>query len=234
MNMLSRAKIGAVVSVLVTGSLAFASSLPANTRLVSFSTPVAASSTTGTNAAPGGGGSGYPVRPITWDDFKDSCKNPGQHQAQRPPENIKVVCRDQRWSWVLGANAGSKELPQSRSIGTELFSDKFHVAADKNDVCADGLKVGCPIYDQVELTFNLEESVSCEDVQNFAGSLTDFCECALNDAYTKNPGAYTSAPTGKSVDVCSDSSTGTLPTSPGPHKLQDSSGSSGLFNPNLN
>jgi hypothetical protein len=220
-------KLIVMISVLVTASTAFAS-LPVHPRQISFSTPAAASTSP----------DGFPVRPLTWDQFKDSCKNPGQYQAQRPAENIKVVCRDQRWSWVLSSTAGSKDLDQSRAIGTELFSDKFHVVAATNQVCADPLKVGCPVYNQVELDMNTEQAVTCDDVANFAGSITDFCEGVLNNAYNSNPGSYSSTPTGKSANLCDGGGTQTNPnpnnggtqTTPNPNPTQ----ASGLFNPNLN
>jgi hypothetical protein len=148
----------------------------------------------------GGQGPGD-VRELDWNQFLESCQNPAAFQAQRPPENIKITCGDMSYQWIP-AGAGSMDLPGSRVVRTEVFSDKYHVQAQDNTMQVAPSVGSCPRFKEVQQTLTTERSVTCKEILKFQGDLKDYCASVIDSARGDNANLVQTQDTGRTLDFC--------------------------------
>lgn len=141
------------------------------------------------------------ARQLNFADFKMSCTNPAQFQAQRPPQDIKIICKDLRYSWV-NADAGQVRMPATRTVTSEVYSDKYHVAVDENRLASDDSVGACSRYKEVAQTLSTERAVTCDEILAFQGELHDYCASVTDQVLSANSGAVEIADTGRVIDTC--------------------------------
>lgn len=138
---------------------------------------------------------------LTYEQFIDSCKNPATHGHQRPPQNIRVACKNVARSWQP-IEAGSTSLSEARNLSAELFSDKYHVALANFVIAVPELSVSCPRLREVTETSEIEKSLTCEQVIAETRDLEAICFDAINEAIAENPDLVVIVPTGRTYNAC--------------------------------
>ena len=138
---------------------------------------------------------------VSYADFVESCKNPTAYGHQRPPQNIRISCKDVKKTWEA-IEAGSTTLAESRQIAAELFSDKDHVALENFLVALPEFNVACPRYREVIATAQIEQAYTCAQVIAETRSLKEICVDAINEATAENPDLIETADTGRTFGVC--------------------------------
>lgn len=141
----------------------------------------------------------HPV--LSFEEFRDSCQNPGSHGAQRPPENVKIQCKNVRTGWQQ-IESGSTQLSESRTVTAELFSDKFEVCAQDFNIAQPEANVVCPRLREVIETVQIEKSLTCAQILATEDGLDKLCLDAINEAISANPDLVQSEPTGRTFSVC--------------------------------
>jgi hypothetical protein len=139
---------------------------------------------------------------LTYADFIKSCQNPAGQGQQRPPENIRVACKNIQRTWQP-LEAGSTTIAESRNISTELFSDKYHVLSENFVVAVPELNVSCPRLREVMQTSQIEKAMTCAQVISETRSLKEVCLDAINEAISANPDLVVTVPTGNTYSSCS-------------------------------
>lgn len=139
---------------------------------------------------------------LSYDDFVKSCKDPGAYGHQRPADNIKISCKNMQTVWQP-VEAGATTLVESRSISSELFSDKYHVALKDFSVAVPELNISCPKFREVLETSQIEKSFTCAQIVAETRTLEALCVDAIDEAVSQNPDLVTTAPTGKTYNSCS-------------------------------
>jgi len=147
------------------------------------------------------GPSGLPVRELSWTDFKEACAHPEQFQAQRPQMNIKITCADTINTWKPMPQ-GVTNLDRARLVETAVFSDKYNVAAEANQMPIDGLQGACLRFKEVTQKIKTERSISCSDVLSYKGELKEYCAAALDQVRVDNPRLIGEVETGRIVGSC--------------------------------
>ena len=137
----------------------------------------------------------------SFDDFRDSCQNPGAHGAQRPPEAIKLQCKNVRTGWEQ-VESGATGLTETRVITAELFSDKFEVAAVDYNIATPEANVVCPRLREVVQTVSIEKSMTCDQILATEDGMDTICLAAINEAISANPDLVQTVPTGRLYSVC--------------------------------
>ena len=139
---------------------------------------------------------------LTFADFKLSCQNPQQFQAQRPPEGIKIVCKDVRYTWVPVAAGQVRMATTPRTVTGELFSDKYHVSIEqKSMACAEAVGA-CSRFKEVGQKVETERAVTCDEILQFTGGLHEFCATATDQLIASNASAAQVYDTGRVMDTC--------------------------------
>jgi len=139
---------------------------------------------------------------LTYAQFVDSCQNPSSYGAQRPPQNIRVACKNVQTTWNP-IEAGGTTLEESRLLSTELFSDKYHVVLQSFDVETPEFNVSCPRFREVVETSQIDKALTCEQVLVETRDLKEICIDAINEAISQNPDLVEVAPTGRTFSSCS-------------------------------
>lgn len=137
----------------------------------------------------------------SFEDFRDSCQNPGAHGAQRPPEAIKIQCKNVRTGWQQ-IESGATGLAESRVVTAELFSDKFEVAAVDYNINTPEANVVCPRLREVVQTVAIEKSLTCGQILATEDGMDKICLDAINEAISANPDLVQTTPTGRLYSVC--------------------------------
>ncbi len=143
-----------------------------------------------------GGGS------LSYVDFVKSCQNPGSFGQQRPPENIRISCKNVERVWE-NVDAGAVKVPGIRTVSAEVFSDKYHVAMENFAVPMEELIVACPKLREIIQTSQIEKSLNCEQVIAETRSLEQVCVDAINEAVAQNADLVEKTPTGGTLSLCS-------------------------------
>lgn len=138
---------------------------------------------------------------VSYTDFVESCKNPTAYGHQRPPQNIRISCKDVKKTWEP-VEAGSTTLTESRQIAAELFSDKDHVALESFMIALPEFNVACPRFREVTATSQIEQAYTCAQVIAETRSLQEICVDAINEATAENPDLVEIVPTGRTFSVC--------------------------------
>ena len=143
-----------------------------------------------------------PSGDMTYESFLDSCKNPAAYGAQRPPENIRVSCKNVHSTWVP-IEAGGTALSETRNLSTELFSDKYHVVLQSFEVETPEFNIACPRYREVIETSQIDKSLTCEQVLAETRGLKEICLDAIDEAILANKDLVEVVATGKTFSGCS-------------------------------
>lgn len=138
---------------------------------------------------------------LTYDQFVKSCKNPDAFGHQRPPEQIKVICKDEKTRWVPVESAAF-DLETIATLSAELFSDKHHVAEEHFPQPGGEANGVCPRLREDLTSVALELSLTCSQVLNEKRDLEDICLDAIASAEAANPDIRESAPTGNLYEPC--------------------------------
>lgn len=138
---------------------------------------------------------------LTYDQFVESCKNPDAYGHQRPPEQIKVICEDEKTRWVPVESAPF-ELPTVASLTAELFSDKHHVAKEYYAQPGGENSGVCPRLREDVGDTAVELSLTCAQVLNEKRDLEDICLDAIASAEAANPDIREYVPTGNTYEPC--------------------------------
>ena len=142
---------------------------------------------------------------LTYEQFLESCQNPDAFGHQRPPENIKVICADERTRWVPVESAPF-ELDTTAVLSSELFSDKHHVALETYPQPGSEANGVCPRLREDLTSAVVEFSLTCSQaLNNKAGDLEDLCQDAIATAEAANPDIRESEPTGRFYEPCDES-----------------------------
>jgi hypothetical protein len=144
-----------------------------------------------------------PSQPLSWEDFKKACADPGQFGKQQPPSDIRIICKDTTTSWV-GVESGQMDLDSNRKITAEVKSDKFHVVPQTNDAAVSDRTGSCTRYKEVEQVYMAPEVVvTCADILNHKGTLQEFCATKVDESKGKNPKLTTTTDTNRApIDTC--------------------------------
>jgi len=158
---------------------------------------VSMSAFAGDNTTPGNGNS----KPISWDELKERCAHPERFDVQRAPQNIKIQCSDTKTTWAAAA-PGEVALPGKRKVTAGVFADKFFVNHDSKEVPVYSKTGSCHRFKEIEETMTIERAVSCADILNFKGDLSEFCVSAVDAAKGSNPKLVEQKETGDFMDTC--------------------------------
>lgn len=139
---------------------------------------------------------------LSYADFVKSCQNPGSYGQQRPPENIRVACKNVARVWEP-IEAGATMISESRNLSAELFSDKYHVIAENFVIAVPELNVSCPRLREVLQTSNIEKALTCAQVIAETRTLEQVCVDAIDEGIAQNPDLIVVTPTGKTFTSCS-------------------------------
>lgn len=157
---------------------------------------------------------------LTYEEFLEACKNPDSQGAQIPPEQVKVLCVDEKLIWQP-IESGTVNLEQSRLLSAELFSDKYHVNAEEFPLDLPEAAVACPRQREILETAVVEKPLSCAQVLNEKRGLKEICREAINSAIAANPDIVESVPTGRIFSACEGD------TNPGQEPDQQQEGQTG-------
>jgi hypothetical protein len=139
---------------------------------------------------------------LSWDEFRESCTNPAKFHSQRPPENIKVICKDVRQSYVP-MESGSINLPSFRVVGSQLLSDKYYVTNTAESVGVISPNAACAQFKGIEQTLNVERVVTCDDILANQLSLRDTCVEFIDSAKNDNIEIVATRDNGQTISTCS-------------------------------
>lgn len=140
---------------------------------------------------------------LTYAEFLSSCQNPGAFGHQRPPQSIKIDCKNVYTGWEQ-IESGSFSLPESRQITSEIFSDKYHVSVADYSIETPDRRVTCPRLREVIQRVTVEKSITCEQILANPQSLETLCLQVIDEAVANNPALVVSSTTGRVYNVCSD------------------------------
>lgn len=138
---------------------------------------------------------------LSYDQFKESCKNPGAYGHQNPPTKIKLQCKNSFKGWQP-IESGSTRLSESRFITSELFSNKHTVASKTSGVRVPEQIATCPRFREVMETAAIEVSLTCDQVTSDERDLQEICLSELDSAIAENADIVETTPTGSIYSVC--------------------------------
>jgi hypothetical protein len=153
------------------------------------------------NQAFAGNGGNQTLTTLTWDQFQTQCSNPGSTSTQVAPQNIEVQCTNDQKEYVADTS-GSVPLANSRIVTTALSSNKFQVESETTNVQEPGAAGSCLRYKEVEETFSIQMSLTCSDILNIKGDITDYCASQTALVKSANPKIVTVHDTGAAIDTC--------------------------------
>lgn len=138
---------------------------------------------------------------LTFEQFRESCKDPRRFQNQRPPLNIKVICSDTKTLWVP-RDISTVAIDSFRKVKTELLSDKYHVRPQENWVPSIAVNVDCPVLKEEVRTLTTEHEITCKDVENSEITLLSFCKGQLDSTISTNGDLVEIRRTGRDLAIC--------------------------------
>lgn len=144
---------------------------------------------------------------LSYEEFLEACKNPDSQGAQIPPDQIKVLCVDEKLRWQP-TESGIIDLDQSRLLSAELFSDKYHVNAEEYVLELPEAVTSCPQQREVLETAVVERPLTCAQVLNEKRGLKEICQEAIDSAIAANPDIVETVPTGRTFSTCGDNGPG--------------------------
>jgi hypothetical protein len=153
------------------------------------------------NNQPGSSGPAASARAISLDEFRERCAHPDQFDVQKAPQNIRIQCGVSEHEYVT-STSGEVPLPDTRHVTTALVADKFFVNATAQDVAVAGKGGSCLRFKEVEKDLTIEKPLSCDDLLNMKGDLSDYCSSAIDLAKGSNPKLVQTKDTGKVIDTC--------------------------------
>lgn len=145
-------------------------------------------------------------RPVTFEQLKESCLNPGRFQNQNPPANIRVRCSSESLDWIPGA-ARETSLEASSRLTSSLQADKFSVSANTRNIARPESTFACPTFQQVRREFTSERVVTCAELADVT-SLHQLCLTEIDEQTRDNPDATVETPTGLVASGCNLSRSG--------------------------
>jgi len=140
---------------------------------------------------------------LTFEQFKESCRNPGAYGHQNPPTMIKLQCRNTKEGWQP-IESGSTGLAESRFITSELFSSKHTVGARTAEVNVPERVAMCPRFRGVMEKAAIEVALTCDQVLTEERTLSQLCLDEINSAINENPDLVEVTPNGAIFSVCSE------------------------------
>ena len=139
---------------------------------------------------------------MTYESFLDSCKNPASYGAQRPPQNIRLSCKNVQSTWAP-ISAGGMALGETRNLSAEIFSDKYHVALQSFEVDTPEFNIACPRFREVIETSQIDKFLTCEQVLTETRDLKEICYDAIDEAISENRELVEVVATGRTFSGCS-------------------------------
>jgi hypothetical protein len=155
----------------------------------------------GASQAFAGDGGDQTMTTLTWQQFQNQCANPGSTATQATPQNIEVQCTNDQKEYVADASA-SVPLANSRIVTTALSSNKFQVESETNTVAEPADAGSCLRYKEVEETFSIQMSLTCADILNIKGDISDYCVSQTALVKSANPKIVNVRDTGAVIDNC--------------------------------
>lgn len=143
---------------------------------------------------------------LTYDDFKKSCLEENYLGQQRPPQKIKILCKNAMTSWQA-IESGPLALEESRSINAELFSDKYHVSSADFQIATPEHVTTCPRFREVIQSVTLERALTCEQVKADDQDLKDLCLQVIDEEIAANSDLVEVKATGRTFSGCDNSVT---------------------------
>lgn len=128
----------------------------------------------------------YAQKTLTFAQFKQLCLNPGQFNAQRPPQKISITCANKVTKWVPAETTNPLDMKTTRTVTTSLISDKAQVRSTTVLIPAEPVVMDCPVMKEVVATIEIEKPVTCKDVVGKNVSLTEFCVTGLDTVITES------------------------------------------------
>lgn len=138
---------------------------------------------------------------LGFDEIREGCMDPAKFQNQVAPKNLQVTCEDRSTKWLAVASS-TVELNRSREIISSLTSDKYSVAPVNQILSVDSQRASCPRFKEVLETINFTKATTCEELIEFKGTETDFCQDILDRVRQSNPKSIEVTETGNVVDLC--------------------------------
>jgi len=145
--------------------------------------------------------SSLPVKEITFDQFKEACKNPDGFSRQIAPTNIQATCKDVQYKWALNT-PGEIKLPNSRYVTTAMTSDKYSAKAKTDLVKTDDQSAQCFRYKQIAETVQVSRALTCEAILAYPGTGVEYCQEVADAIREENPAAIVVVDTGATLDFC--------------------------------
>lgn len=138
---------------------------------------------------------------LGFSEIREACKDPAKFQNQIAPRNLQVSCEDRSTKWTPVASS-TVELTRSREITSSLSSDKYDVAPTVQFLPVDNQLAACPRFKEVREVITFKKATTCDELLEFEGTETDFCEDILDRVRESNPKSIETTETGNTVDLC--------------------------------
>lgn len=148
-----------------------------------------------------GAGQNAGLKQLSWQQLQSACQNPAAFQSQRAPNAIRLTCEDTQLVWEA-EQSDSVEMDNSRRITASLSSDKYYIIRQDQSVPMSVSQTMCPRFKEVQVTYTQSFSLSCQEIQNFQGSMNDFCKARLDTAVKGNNQLASRTATGRVYDMC--------------------------------
>jgi hypothetical protein len=155
----------------------------------------------GVSQAFAGPGDGQSMTTLTWEQFQTQCSNPGSTATQATPQNIEVQCTNDQKEYVADTSV-SIPLSDSRVVTTALSSNKFQVESETTNVSEPAAAGSCLTYKEVEETFSIQMSLTCADILNIKGDISDYCASQTALVKSANPKIVNVRDTGNVINTC--------------------------------
>ncbi len=170
-------------------------------KLIAAAALVATTAVGTTALAENGAGQNAGLKQLSWQQLQSACQNPAAFQSQRQPNAIRLTCEDSQLVWEA-EQTDSVEMDNSRKITASLSSDKYYIIKADQSVPMSVSQTMCPRLREVEVNFTTSFTLSCQEIQNFRGSMNDFCKGRVDGALKTNASLATRTPTGRVYDMC--------------------------------
>jgi hypothetical protein len=105
-------------------------------------------------------------------------KGKGTPGTQLKWVNPTVSCNETITTWEYGS-PGELSFPAARVVESGLADKFFAIGQDQAFAPVDGKTFSCPVYEEVQLVYNTQLPISCDQVLAYA-SLHDFCVASLD------------------------------------------------------
>jgi hypothetical protein len=152
-------------------------------------------------------GDKVPARGISWEEFKGRCEHPETFpDVQVKPANIKLRCTEVRREYIPQA-PGSIPLAGTRTVKTELLSDKFVVSPSQRSQPLEAKSGGCLRFKEVDRVYAQEQTFECSQILSLKGDPADYCDMETGKDKGGKPGKdgkqlVEERDTGVAIDTC--------------------------------